>query len=241
MACREPSAGARNRAGSSTIRRNTVIKGVIFDLDGTLIDSMRIWYDIDRRFLRENGVTDPPEDISDRMKKMTIEDSSQYFITEFGLDCTVSDVVTRIEEMVRVEYEENIPLKSGVVEMLDLLDSKGIPYGVATATYKGLAEAALKRCGIYDRMQFVYTDREYPNGKRFPDIFLGGAKRLGIAPEEALVVEDSLHCIETAREAGFPTAAIYDEANAAEWEEIKAFSDMSFKDMNGAAALFNNM
>ena len=69
----------------------------------------------------------------------------------------------------------------------------------------------------------------------------GGAKRLGIAPEEALVVEDSLHCIKTARKAGFPTAAIYDEANAAEWEDIKAFSDMCFKDLNGAATLFNNM
>lgn len=199
-----------------------MIKGVIFDLDGTLIDSMKIWTKIDRKLLRENGVENIPPDISDRVRKMTIEESAQYFIDEFGFECTSEYIIKRIEELVRIEYEENIPLKSYAAEFLDYLDEKKIPYGVATATYKGLAEAVLKRCGIWERMRFLLTEVEYPLGKNFPDIFLGGAERLGLEPEEVLVVEDSLHCIETAAKAGFITAGVYDEVS---WNEQSLIAD----------------
>ncbi|MBP3268664.1 MAG: HAD family phosphatase, partial [Ruminococcus sp.] len=109
-----------------------MIKGIIFDLDGTLIDSMKIWYDVDRNFLRENGITDPPADISERVKKMTVDQSSQYFIDLFNLSVTKEYVIKRIEDMVREEYEHHIPLKPYVEETLDMLDGMGIPYGVAT-------------------------------------------------------------------------------------------------------------
>lgn len=199
-----------------------MIKGVIFDLDGTLIDSMKIWTKIDRKLLRENGVENIPPDISDRVRKMTIEESAQYFIDEFGFECTSEYIIKRIEELVRIEYEENIPLKSYAAEFLDYLDEKKIPYGVATATYKGLAEAVLKRCRIWEQMRFLLTEVEYPLGKNFPDIFLGGAERLGLEPEEVLVVEDSLHCIETAAKAGFITAGVYDEVS---WNEQSLIAD----------------
>ncbi len=215
-----------------------MIKGIIFDLDGTLIDSMGMWYDIDRRFLAENGVTDPPAGISWKIKQMTIETAAEFMISEFGLGLTPVQVIRRIEELVREEYEHNIPLKRGAVELLDFLDMRSIPYGVATATYKGLAVAAMKRCGVLDRMKFLLTDKEYPNGKGFPDIFLGAAELLGISPAETLVVEDSLHCIETAASAGFLTATVYEETAASEWEQIKAVSDYSFMELGELKTLF---
>lgn len=202
-----------------------MIKGIIFDLDGTLIDSMNVWYDTDRKFLRENGIENPPEDISERVKKLTIDKASELFINEFGLDCTVEYIINRIEEIVRNEYFYNIPLKSGVIETLDFLDCLEIPYGVATVTYRNLAETALKRLGIYGRMKFLMTSAEFPQGKKNPDIYLKCAEIMGLMPENILVAEDSLHCIETALNADFLTAGVYDILSDGDCAEIKKISD----------------
>lgn len=214
----------------------TEIKGIIFDLDGTLIDSMQIWYDIDRRFLLENGVENPPREISDKVKRMTVEQTADFFIEQFSLKCTQEYVIKRIEELVRIEYEEKIPLKPYAMELLDNLDNKGIPYGIATATYSSLARAVLERHGIYDRIKFLLTDAEYPRGKKFPDIFMGAAELLGTKPGETIVVEDSLHSVITAKNAGFITAAVYDEASAEDRTELEKKSDYYFtslKEMTG--------
>ncbi len=214
----------------------TEIKGIIFDLDGTLIDSMQIWYDIDRRFLLENGVENPPREISDKVKRMTVEQAADFFIEQFSLKCTQEYVIKRIEELVRIEYEEKIPLKPYAMELLDNLDNKGIPYGIATATYSSLARAVLERHGIYDRIKFLLTDAEYPRGKKFPDIFMGAAELLGTKPGETIVVEDSLHSVITAKNAGFITAAVYDEASAEDRTELEKKSDYYFtslKEMTG--------
>lgn len=214
------------------------IKGVIFDLDGTLIDSMQIWYDIDRRFLVENGVENPPREISDKIKRMTVEQAADFFIEQFSLKCTQDYVIKRIEELVRIEYEEKIPLKPYASELLDFLDEKGIPYGIATATYSALAKVVLERHRIYDRMKFLLTDREYPRGKKFPDIFMGAAELLCAGPDETLVVEDSLHSVKTAVNAGFVTAAVYDESSADDRAELEKISDYYLTSLKEIERLF---
>ncbi len=210
-----------------------MIKGVVFDLDGTLIDSMKVWSEADRAFLIEHGVEDPPPEISDKVRRMSVEESSEFFISEFGLKCTVSDVITRIEELVRIQYEEKIQLKPYVMELLDHLDRKGIPYGVATATYRSLAAAVLKRHGLLDRMKFLLTDMDFPQGKTDPGIFLAGAKLLGLEPAETMVVEDSLHCIETASAAGFFTVGVYDDISARDRVEIERLSSLYVEGLDG--------
>ncbi len=205
-----------------------MIKSIIFDLDGTLIDSMKIWYQIDRQFLIENDIENPPREISERMKKLTIDESAELFISEFELNLTKEYVIRRIEELVWIEYEERIPLKSRVIDLLDFLDGRGIPYCIATATYKSLALAVLERCGIADRFSFLLTDEEYPRGKNFPDIFIGACERFGTEPAETLIVEDSLHSIETAKNAGFPVVAVYDESAEPDRERIESIADYYF-------------
>lgn len=215
-----------------------MIKGIIFDLDGTLIDSMSIWYETDVKFLTENGIENPPRDASEAVKKMSVEQSANYFINRFMLKCTAEYVINRIEELVRIEYEEKIPLKPYALELLDFLDNKGIPYGIATATYSSLAKAVLKRLGIFDRMKFLLTDMEYPRGKKFSDIFMGGRDILGAETNEILVVEDSVHCVRTASEAGFITAGIYDRNSESDQKELERISDYYFKSLKEIESLF---
>ncbi|MDE6835008.1 MAG: HAD family hydrolase, partial [Ruminococcus sp.] len=126
------------------------------------------------------------------------------------------------------EYFYNIPLKNGVNELLDFLDIHCIPYGVATVTYKNLAEAVLKRHGIYDRLKFLLTSADFPQGKKSPDMYIRCAEIMGFAPENVLIVEDSLHCIETASSAGFLTAGIYDSLAENDRKNIIEISDYYF-------------
>lgn len=195
-------------------------RGVIFDMDGTLIDSMPIWHEIDIRFFAEHGL-DVPEGLSEMVNKMSMEEWADYFVREFPIVSTPAEVIRRIEEMAADYYQERIPLKPHVPELLDLLDARGIPYGVATATYRSSAGAALKRLGILERMQFVLTAEDVPGGKTTPAMYQQAAALLGTAPEETLVIEDALHCVQTAVGGGFPVAGVRDACcPAEEWDEI---------------------
>lgn len=199
----------------------TKIHGVILDLDGTLLDSMPLWHEIDLQFLGENGIV-PPENISDIVGKMSITEWAEYFIREFSMPFTPEYVIRRIEEMAETAYRETIPLKPYVTDFLDALDARGLPYGIATATYRNSAAAALRRLGLAGRMQLVLTGEDVPGGKTSPDIYLQAAARLGTVPQETLVVEDALHCVQTASAAGFPTAGVYDAAVLPEeWQEMR--------------------
>ncbi len=201
--------------------RLQAVRAVILDLDGTLLDSMPLWHEIDLAFLGENGI-EPPENISEIVGKMSIQEWADYFIREFGMPHTPEQVIRRIEEMAAQAYRETIPLKPHVMAFLDRLDAMHLPYGIATATYQSSAWAALRRLGLAERMQFVLTGEDVPGGKTSPDIYLRSAALLGTVPAETLVVEDALHCVQTANAAGFLTAGVYDAATLPEeWVQMQ--------------------
>lgn len=200
------------------------LRGIIFDVDGTLLDSMGMWSELDRVFLRENGI-DPPADISDIVKTMTVETSSAYFVERFRLDMTPEDVKNRVEELAAEAYRTHLPLKNGAKDFLAAAAERGIPMAVASANYPGLLDAAFRRLGIDGYFRTVLTPGEQLAGKHEPDIYLEAARLLGSEPAETAVIEDALHAAETAKAAGFYTVGFRDVSSRQDWDALAAICD----------------
>lgn len=199
------------------------MKGIIFDLDGTLLDSMGMWSALDRRFLRGHGI-EPPEDISEIVKSMTTAESSAYFAARFPLGMTAEEISSEVMALADRAYREELPLKDGAKAFLRALRTRGIPFGIASVTYPELLEAVLNRTGVQEMFRFVLTPDDH-HGKHAPAIFLRAAALLDAQPWEIVVIEDSLYAARTAKSAGFYTIGFRDPFSANEWGALAEICD----------------
>ena len=209
---------------------HNTLQGVIFDLDGTLLDSTGMWRQVDGRLMAHYGKEVPP-DLSETVQRMSIEEFSQFFVEEFDLPVTPEQIAQQVADMVAEEYREKLQLKPHVPEILDWLDQQNIPYGVATATYGELAEAALRRLHIWERLRFLLTEQDAGAPKTQPRIFQLVAQELHLGRRQIAVVEDSLHALEGAKNGGFFTIGIADPENAPVWKEICATATVHIHDI----------
>ena len=198
---------------------------IIFDMDGTLVDSMSYWRNLAKEYLNLKGITEIPAAIIEQIKPMTMTESAALFIREFGLDGTPESVAEEMNELMNVHYYKDIPLKKGVDDYLKGLKDSGKTMCVASATAVPLMEACLERLGIRGYFSFLLSCETVGVGKSRPDVYFEAAKRLGAAPEEIAVYEDALYAARTAKEAGFYVIGVYDESSAAKWGEVKKISD----------------
>lgn len=209
---------------------HNTLQGVIFDLDGTLLDSTGMWRQVDGRLMAHYGKEVPP-DLSETVQRMSIEEFSQFFVEEFDLPVTPEQIAQQVADMVAEEYREKLQLKPHVPEILDWLDQQNIPYGVATATYGELAEAALRRLHIWERLRFLLTEQDAGTPKTQPKIFQLAAQKLHLGRRQIAVVEDSLHALEGAKNGGFFTIGIADPENVPVWKEICATATVHIHDI----------
>ena len=216
---------------------HNTLQGVIFDLDGTLLDSTGMWRQVDGRLMAHYGKEVPP-DLSETVQRMSIEEFSQFFVEEFDLPVTPEQIAQQVADMVAEEYREKLQLKPHVPEILDWLDQQNIPYGVATATYGELAEAALRRLHIWERLRFLLTEQDAGTPKTQPKIFQLAAQKLHLGRRQIAVVEDSLHALEGAKNGGFFTIGIADPENAPVWKEICATATVHIHDILDMKQLF---
>lgn len=203
----------------------STIKGAIFDMDGTLIDSMGIWEDIGFRYIHQKGI-EPNSDIRDRLRPLSLLQAAEYLIKEYNLPIKSDEVMEQINNMVEDFYINEVKEKPWVKELLQILKDKGIKMCVATASNRPLAVKALERCELLDYFEIIFTCTEVGYGKDTPDIFIKAAEYLGTKPEETWVFEDAYHAIATAKKAGFKVVAVYDKSSEMYIDEIKELADV---------------
>jgi HAD superfamily hydrolase (TIGR01509 family) len=202
--------------------------GAIFDLDGTLFDSMPIWENVAFDYLESLGIT-PDQTVQAAVRDMSIQQACEYFAGVYGLKLTRAEITDGVNVLIRDFYFCRAPLKAGVPEMLQAMKNRSVKMCVATATDRHLVEAAMKRTGILPYFEAIFTCTEAGCGKDRPDIFLQALQHLGTSPKETVVFEDALYAIRTAKRAGFTVVALYDEAAKAHQDQIKKLADYYFK------------
>ncbi len=207
----------------------------IFDMDGTLVDSMPYWQGLCAEYLESRGVRDIPPDLLERIAPMTILESSALFLREFGLDGTPEQTAAEINALMERHYRADVPLKPGVPEYLEALHARGVRMCVASATTEPLVRACLERLGAAGYFQFMLSCEAVGAGKNRPDVYLEAARRLGGTPGETAVYEDAIFAARTAKGAGFYLMGVYDACEQADWPELSALADETVEDYRKAA------
>lgn len=194
----------------------------IFDMDGTLIDSMIFWKNLATEYLTSKGVTNVPTDILEQIKPMTMSESAALFVQEFGLE---GNPEAEMNAMMDAHYRNDIPLKPGVKKYLEMLHNSSVHMCVASATAEHLMESCLTRLGVRDCFDFLLSCETVGAGKRNPLVYHVSAERLGATPQEIAVYEDAFYAVKTAKEAGYYVVGVYDDSAAKNWKTTETLAD----------------
>jgi len=187
------------------------MKGAIFDLDGTLIDSMRYWADVGEKYLKTKNIK-----IDQETKKacevLPIHQSSVFIKNKYKLIETPEEVSDGLYSIIKNNYKVDIPLKNGVLDFLKKLHKAGVKMCIATATDRFMVEYAVKRLDILKYFEFIITCTEVNTSKsESPLIYKEALKKLGTKKDETVIFEDAPHAVLTAKKADFYVVGVYDD------------------------------
>jgi len=199
-------------------------KGAIFDLDGTLLDSMPFWETLGSEYLKAKGII-PRENVDRTLKTMSLQQGARYLKREFSIPGSEDEIIDEIVAMIENIYLSKVPLKAGALPLLERLYEEKVRMCIATATENSLAKAALERLGALSYFDFILTCFDTGMGKDRPEFFLKALELLNTPKEETIVFEDALYAIKSAKAAGLLVVAVYDESFHEEREEIRVISD----------------
>lgn len=206
-------------------------KGAIFDLDGTLYDSMWVWEHVDKTFLGKRGIK-VPDDYLETIAPIGFVAAADYTIKRFNLSDKPEDLIQEWNELAIDAYKNKVRLKSGAKEYLEKLKSLGVKLSVATASSSNLYELALKNNGVYDLFDAFTSASEVERGKGFPDIYILAAQKIGLMPKDCVVFEDIYIGILGAKAGGFYTVAVYENCSKKDKDAIIKESDIYIHSFN---------
>lgn len=200
------------------------IKAAIFDLDGTLVDSMWVWHQIDIDYLSEKGHA-VPEKLNDEITHLSFYQTAEYFKNRFSIEDSVEEIMTTWNTMAYNHYANNVKLKPGALNYLQNLKKSGIKIGLATSNSIPLLTVTLKNNNAFDLFDAITVTDEVKKSKSNPDIYLLAAKKLGVDPSECMVYEDIIAAVEGVKLAGMKVTGVYDEYSKHQTELLKKECD----------------
>ena len=208
-------------------------KAVLFDLDGTLVDSMWLWRSIDIEYLARFGKEYTP-DLSKALDGKSIHETAVYMKERYEIPDSIEKMQQDWNDMAREYYREKVPLKEGAAELLQKLSEQGIAMGIGTSNSRDLTMEVLRARGILPYFGCVLTSAEIQAGKPKPDIYLALAQRLGVAPSDCLVFEDVVPGLQAGINAGMEVCAVsdrYGDWSEDEKKKIAHYSIDSFREV----------
>ena len=203
-------------------------RAAIFDLDGTLADSMHVWKTICRDWLAGRGIR-AEEHLEQELAKMSVAQSADYVIRSYGIALEPSAVQAQWQDMVLCQYANTVSLKEGAAELVRALDAAGMRLAVATSCFPAACEAILGRHGIRSYFSAILYSHEVSRDKSFPDIYLACARRLKTEPASCVVFEDIPFSLSGVRAAGMGLVAVYDRHSGAEWKQFGEAADLAIR------------
>lgn len=208
-----------------------MIKAVIFDMDGTLLDSMHVWDNVGDIYLSQQGIS-VQKDLQEYLSTMSIEESCHYLNEHYLHTKTVKQIQVDIEQIVLQRYEQDIPLKPGVKECIEHCLAQEVTLGVLSASSETMVNVALKRLGILSSFSFIMTCEKAGYSKRDPNLYHKTLEQFNLKGEECIFVEDAYHAIKCMKQEGYYVVAVYDDTNKQDWEKIGTIADEQYYDLS---------
>ena len=205
------------------------VEAVIFDVDGTIADSMWVWKRIDREYLSRFDIS-LPDGLQAEIEGRSFYETAAYFKEHLGIVDSVEKIMADWNEMAWEKYEKEVPLKSGVRDFMELCRERGIKMGIATSNSRELLETFEKTHGLTEYISCIMTGSEVPKGKPEPDIYLAVADILGVDPAKCLVFEDLTAGIMAGKNAGMKVCAVQDAYSLDSDREKRRFADYYIED-----------
>lgn len=199
--------------------------GVIFDCDGTLLDSMELWHSLDDRLAARAGVTLTKAD-RDFLTACTLEECGVYFHEQLGVGASAAEVMDAFNEELLRFYQQEVQPKPGACELVQELANAGVPMAVASSTPPHLLRTGLERAGLAGAMEAILSVEDVNSSKREPVVYDAARAALGTERAETWGVEDALYAVRTLKRAGYRTLAVFDSMTAGTPEELAAEADV---------------
>lgn len=215
------------------------IKAAIFDMDGTLTDSMYIWDTAGETYLRNCG-KEPAPDLRERLRPLSLPQAAELFQREYGVAASVEEILRGFDDVVEHEYKTNVLLKPGAVRLLKLLKSRGVRMSVASSSPREIVVSTLDRLGILPYFEHVVTCGDVGLGKDHPAVYDRAAELMDAGRDNTAVFEDALHAVKTASGAGYYVIGVYDESEGVNEDQIIPLCNLYVKSLEQIPEFFES-